>query len=78
MFPEITKDKLESENARQRLESCIQATWDTLDQSLFDKLSASIHNRCEVVIAANKQANRDELNNIIFYINWTNSYLIIK
>jgi hypothetical protein len=53
MFPEVTKDKSESEYARQRLESCIQTAWDTLDQSLFDKLGASIHDRYKAVIAAN-------------------------
>ncbi|KAF4633416.1 hypothetical protein G7Y89_g4708 [Cudoniella acicularis] len=38
MFPEVAADKSESEHARQRLESCLQAAWDTLDQDLFDKL----------------------------------------
>jgi hypothetical protein len=38
MFPEVMRDKSESEYARQRLESCLQAAWDTLDKSLFDKL----------------------------------------
>jgi hypothetical protein len=52
MFPEVARDKSESEHARQRLESCIQAAWDTLDKSLFDKLGQSIHDRCEAVIAA--------------------------
>jgi hypothetical protein len=51
MFPEVAADKSESEHARQRLESCIQAAWDTLDKSLFDNLGASIHDRCETVMA---------------------------
>ena len=38
MFPEVAVDKSESEHARQRLESCIQVAWDTLDDTLFDKL----------------------------------------
>jgi hypothetical protein len=53
MFPEVAKDKSELEYARQRLESCIQATWDILDQSLFDKLGASMHDRYKAVITAN-------------------------
>ena len=52
MFPDVAADKSESEHARQRLESCIQAAWDTLDQSLFNNLGASMHDRCEAVIAA--------------------------
>jgi len=52
MFLEVAADKSESEHARQRLESCIQAAWDTLDQSLFDNLGASMHDRCEAVITA--------------------------
>ena len=38
MFPEVAADKSESEHARQRLESYIQAAWDTLDNTLFNKL----------------------------------------
>jgi hypothetical protein len=53
MFPEVAADKSESEHARQRLESCLQAAWDTLDQELFDKLGASMCDRIEAVIAAN-------------------------
>jgi hypothetical protein len=52
MFPEVTADKSESEDARQRLESCLQAAWDTLDQELFDKLGVSMNDRIEAVIAA--------------------------
>jgi hypothetical protein len=52
MFPEVAADKSKSEHARQRLESCLQAAWDTLDQDLFDKLSASINARIKAVIAA--------------------------
>jgi len=52
MFPEVAKDKLELKHARQRLESCIQAAWDTLNKGLFDKLRQSMHARCEAIIAA--------------------------
>jgi hypothetical protein len=52
MFPDVARDKSESEHARQRLESCIQAAWDTLDKGLFDNLGQSMHDRCEAVIAA--------------------------
>jgi hypothetical protein len=52
MFPEVAADKSESEDARQRLESCIQAAWDTLDESLFNNLYASMHDRMEACIAA--------------------------
>ena len=52
MFPDVANDKSESEHARQRLESCLQATWDTLDQELFDNLGASMPARIEACIAA--------------------------
>jgi len=52
MFPEVARDKSESEHARQRLESCIQAAWDTLDKELFDKLYLSMEARIEACIAA--------------------------
>ena len=52
MFPDIAADKSESEHARQHLESCLQAAWDTLDKELFDNLGASMVDRIEAVIAA--------------------------
>ena len=52
MFPEVAADKSESEYARQRLESCIQAAWDTLDKGLFDNLYASMPARIKACIAA--------------------------
>ena len=52
MFPKVAADKSKLEHARQRLESCLQAAWDILDQELFEKLSASINNRIKAVIAA--------------------------
>ena len=52
IFPEVIADKSETEYARQRLESCLQATWDTLEQRLFNKLYMSIYSRIEACIAA--------------------------
>ena len=52
MVPKVAADNSESEHSRQRLESCLQAAWDTLDQNLFDKLSASMNDRIEAVIEA--------------------------
>ena len=52
MFPDIAKNKLNTEYARQRLESCLQATWDILDKELFDKLYESIPARIEAYIKA--------------------------
>lgn len=42
MFPDVAEDKSETEHVRQRLESCLQAAWDTLDKDLFDKLYQSM------------------------------------
>ena len=52
MFPQVATDKSESEDARQRLESCLQAAWDTLDQSLFDNIGSSMQSRIEACIKA--------------------------
>jgi DDE superfamily endonuclease len=52
MFPEVATDKSESEYARQRLESYIQAAWDTLDKGLFDSLYESMPARIKACIAA--------------------------
>jgi len=52
MFPEVAADKSELKYARQRLESCIQAAWDTLDKGLFDNLYASMPARMKACIAA--------------------------
>jgi len=52
MFPDVAADKSESEHARQRLESCIQAAWDTLDKGLFDSLYESMPARMEACIKA--------------------------
>ena len=52
MFPDIARDKSESEYSRQRLESALQATWDTLDKSQFDCLYESMPSRIEACIAA--------------------------
>jgi hypothetical protein len=52
MFPELLIDKSKSEDARQNLESCLQAAWDTLPQELFDNLYASMPDRIEAIIEA--------------------------
>ena len=52
MFPEIAADKSESEYARQKLESCIQAAWDILDKRIFDNLYVSMPARIAACIAA--------------------------
>jgi len=53
MFPDVASDKSESEHARQTMESCLQAAWDTLEQDLFDKVGGSMRARIEACIAAN-------------------------
>jgi hypothetical protein len=52
IFPEVAADKLKSNDTRQKLESCIQVTWDILDKGLFDNLYASIPARIKACIAA--------------------------
>ena len=52
MFPEVAASKSKSEYSRQRLESCLQAAWDTLDDSLFQALIESMPSRIEACIAA--------------------------
>ena len=52
MFPDVAADKSESEHARQRLESCLQAAWDTLDKEIFDSLYQSMPRRIAACIAA--------------------------
>ena len=52
MFPDVVADKSELEHARQRLESCLQAAWDTLDKELFDNLYKSMPKRIEACILA--------------------------
>jgi len=52
MFPEVGADKSQSEYARQRLESCLQAAWDTLDEKLFQNLAASMPDRIKAYIKA--------------------------
>jgi transposase len=53
MFPDVALDTSDSEYARQRLESCLQAAWDTLDKEIFDSLYESMPRRIEACIAAN-------------------------
>jgi hypothetical protein len=52
MFLEVIADKSESEDTRQRLKSCIQVAWDTLDKGIFDNLYASMPSRMKACIAA--------------------------
>ena len=52
MFPEITKNKSESEHARQQLESVLQAAWDTIDKESFDVLYQSMPRRITAYIKA--------------------------
>ena len=52
IFPEIAADPSELEYARQRLKSCIQAAWDTLNKGIFDNLYASMPARIKACIAA--------------------------
>jgi hypothetical protein len=54
MFLDVATDKSESEHARQRFESCLQAAWDTLDEELFCTLGASIPARIKACIAADR------------------------
>ena len=53
MFPEIAKDRSNSEHARQRLESALQAAWDTINKEFFNKLYKSIEHRIKAYIKAN-------------------------
>jgi hypothetical protein len=52
MFPEIAADKSEPEHARQKLESALQAAWDTLDKKSFDVWYQSMPSGIEACIAA--------------------------
>jgi transposase len=52
MFPDVAVDKSESEHARQRLESCLQAAWDCLPDKLFTSLYLTMKHRIDAVIAA--------------------------
>jgi hypothetical protein len=52
MFPEVTRDTGESEDTGQRLESALQAAWDTIDKEVFDNLGATMGHQIEPCIAA--------------------------
>jgi hypothetical protein len=52
MFPAVMACKSKSEDDRQRLESCLQAAWDTIPQEFFDTLIESMPRRIEACIAA--------------------------
>ena len=55
MFPEIMRDKSESEHTRQQLESALQAAQDTIDKEFFDSLYKSIPDRIKACILADGQ-----------------------
>ena len=55
MFLAVIACKGNSEEDRQRLESCLQAAWDTIPQEFFDILLESIPRRIEVYIKAKGQ-----------------------
>jgi len=52
MFSEVSANKSESEYSRQRLESCLQAAWNTLDKGIFNNLYASMKRWIEIYITA--------------------------
>ena len=52
MFPEIAEDTSKSEDARQRLESALQAAQDTIDKEVFDNLRATMGHQIEACITA--------------------------
>lgn len=52
MFPEISTSKSDSEEARTLMENALKVAWESLDDSLFQELGASMSRRVEAVIAA--------------------------
>jgi transposase len=52
IFPEIMACKGNSEENRQRQESCLQAAWDTIPKEFFDALIESMPRRIEACIKA--------------------------
>jgi hypothetical protein len=52
MFLELIDKISDSEHARQRIESCLQADWDTLDKEVFDILYKSMPERVAAYIRA--------------------------
>jgi hypothetical protein len=54
MFPEVMACRGESEDNRQRLESCLQAAWDTIPTEFSDALYQSMPVRIEACIAADE------------------------
>ncbi len=55
MFPNIAAETSQSEYARQRLESALQAAWDTIDKSSFNVLYKSMPSRIKACIKAKGQ-----------------------
>ena len=58
MFPEIASDTSKSEDARQRPESALQAAWDTINKTVFDKLRVTMSHCIEAWIAAKDWHNK--------------------
>jgi hypothetical protein len=54
IFSEVAADLSDSEHVRQRLESCIQAIWDTLDKDIFDALYTNMPARMKAYIVADR------------------------
>jgi hypothetical protein len=52
IFPEIAADRSESVDSRQRLESALQAAWDTIDKESFDCLYQSMPDKIKACIKA--------------------------
>ena len=55
MFLKVTVDRSESEEARVRLESCLQVAQNTINKEGFDNLYKSINARIKACILANGQ-----------------------
>ena len=52
MFSEIAGETSELKDARQCLESALQAAWDIINKEVFNNLGATIGHQIEVCIAA--------------------------
>ena len=51
-FPEIMKDRGESEEDIKRVEECLKAAWEALPNSLFKELVRSMKSRIDMCIQA--------------------------
>ena len=55
LFLEVAADTSKSEEARARLESALQASWDMIDKEVFDNLYESMEHRIRACILAKGQ-----------------------